>query len=561
MNRPQPDSDAHQHASNLAAPPPSGLDPAMAAFDFDGTLLNGDTLLILHRLARGPLAMAIDGLALIPAALAWKSGARSTRWFKQAYLRRVIAAIPRKQRPNLLQQRLPEALVARLRPEAIARLEEHRRAGHRLVVISASPRQLLQPLADRLGLALIATETSDLRRHSRAEPLRILSANCKGPEKVTRLEAFLGHRPVPALLHAYGDSRGDRELLQAAGHPHWRSFTAEHAPYPTGQGLPVVPLLALALLSVLGWGLLQLPPEQRATMGAALMRLPLWLPAIYGVLATVFLLRYWRWRLLLGAYGIGRWCWPDAARWFQGFALTATPAKLGELARVHTLHQQLGYPRAPLLQVFVLERLLDILAVLLWLAVLAPQILNGLLRPTKLPGVLNPMTAQQALIPPQLLLALSLGLGLAAWLLRSQLFSRLRHWRQRLRHWPIRRILPACVAAAAVSLLIWGAEPLILWLLVQALAPQAISLAQAIATYLISGSAGMASSLPGGIGVNEAATVLLLQQQQIPLDSAMAIAILRRLVSPWSIVALAALQGVIQRKGPILQQQRINPWP
>ena len=236
---------------------------------------------------------------------------------------------------HLLQQRLPQALMARLSPEAIQRLEEHRRAGHRLLMISASPQQLLQPVANRLGLELIATETTDLLRHSNNDPLRLLSANCKGPEKVRRLEALLGHPPAATHLHAYGDSRGDRELLQAADHPHWRSFTNQEVPYPAAKGVPVIPLLALALLAILSWGLLELPAEQRTTLGTALLRLPLWLPAIYGVLAMAFLLRYWRWRLLLGGYGIGRWSWPDAAAWFRGFALTATPAKLGEIGRAH----------------------------------------------------------------------------------------------------------------------------------------------------------------------------------------------------------------------------------
>ena len=35
------------------------------------------------------------------------------------------------------------------------------------------------------------------------------------------------------LLEAYGDSRGDRELLLAASLPHFRSFRPEPRPYPS----------------------------------------------------------------------------------------------------------------------------------------------------------------------------------------------------------------------------------------------------------------------------------------------------------------------------------------
>ena len=55
----------------------------------------------------------------------------------------------------------------------------------------------------------------------------------------------------------------------------------------------------------------------------------------------------------------------------------------------------------------------------------------------------------------------------------------------------------------------------------------------------------MASSLPGGIGVNEGATVLLLAQQGVPAAVALPIAVLRRVITLWSMVALAAAVGVL----------------
>jgi uncharacterized protein (TIRG00374 family) len=67
----------------------------------------------------------------------------------------------------------------------------------------------------------------------------------------------------------------------------------------------------------------------------------------------------------------------------------------------------------------------------------------------------------------------------------------------------------------------------------------------AIAIYLLSGTAGMASSLPGGIGVNEGTTVLLLAQQGVPAAVALPIAVLRRVITLWSMVALAAAVGVL----------------
>ncbi len=210
----------------------------VAAFDFDGTLLQGDCLLLFHRLLKGRAAVVLDWLPLLPAWLAWKSGYRSTAWFKQHYLCAIIASTDVQKRQHVLEVELPQLLLHRLRPEAVARLRWHRAQGHQLVIVSASPRELINRVAQELQTELIATETSPLCGDLPDRPLQLTSANCKGAEKVRRLEAWLGQPLSEFELHAYGDSKGDRELLQAADHPHWRQFTAETQAYPPGRCHP-----------------------------------------------------------------------------------------------------------------------------------------------------------------------------------------------------------------------------------------------------------------------------------------------------------------------------------
>ncbi len=501
----------------------------IAAFDFDGTLLQGDCLLLFHRLLRGPSGMVLGWIRLLPALLNWKAGRCSTAWFKQHYLAVILAGTEARKRQQVLEHDLPKLLIQRLRPEAVARLRWHDQQGHRLVIVSASPRALIQPVAQHLGAALIATETNDLAGEAVNASAQLTSPNCKGIEKVRRLEAWLGQPLQEFELHAYGDSRGDRELLQAACEPHWRSFNARLQPYPQRRksDLGWVPLLGLLLLGLAVTGLLHLEPATRQALVQGLRRLPLWLPAIYAVLAVAYLGRYWRWRLLLGSEAIGRWSLQDAKAWFAGFALTATPGKLGELSRVTSLHQQLGYPRAPLLHVFVAERLCDLMAVGLWLLVLVPPSMGSL---ASLLSSWQPLAVTSAG-----LLILLIG----GFLCRHR-------WRH---HLPSGAMARACLPATAVSLGIWGCESMILWLLVQALSPaHSINLSTAIVTYLLSGTAGMLSSLPGGIGVNEAAATLLLQQAGLPTALALSIAILRRICTVWSITGFAIWQGLTKHE-------------
>lgn len=499
----------------------------VAAFDFDGTLLEGDCLLLFHQQLRGRRHMWADWIRLLPALGAWKLGRRSTAWFKQYYLNLITKGSKLQQRKQVLDNKLPHNLLRRLRPEALARLNWHREQGHQVVIVSASPRALIQPVAEHLQADLIATETSDLLSEAMSTTLQLTSANCKGMEKVRRLEAWLG-QPLGAVdLHAYGDSRGDRELLQAANHPHWRSFTAVSRPYPQQrQALSGwIPLLGLLLLAMAVGSLRQLDPAGRQVLVLGLERLVGSLPAIYGVLGVAYLGRYWRWRLLLNSVGIGTCSPQDALAWFQGFALTATPGKLGELTRVTELHQQLGYPRAPLVHAFVAERLCDLIAVGLWLLLLVPGSLG----------------VQLAKLPSGPGLAAGLFGAVAALLVFGVVVHRYRErWSH---HLPSGAMARACMPAAAVSLGIWSCESVILWLLVQCISPEhTISLSSAIGAYLLSGTAGMLSSLPGGLGVNEGTATLLLVQAGVPATLAFVIAILRRLCTVWTITALALAQ-------------------
>jgi hypothetical protein len=296
--------------------------------------------------------------------------------------------------------------------------------------------------------------------------------------------------------------------------------------------IPWLGLVALCLLAIAMAGVMQLPASQQQVLLKALQSLVVWLPVFYGLVALSYGGRYWRWRLLLGKLGIGSTNWPDLLGWFRGFALTATPAKLGELSRVQQLHEQLGYPRLPLVHVFVAERCADAAAVGLLLLLLTPAQVLG-----RLPALSGPW-----------LLGIALLAGSAVVLAgrprpRRWLVARWRHWRH---HLPSGELARALVPAALISVLVWANEALVLWLLVRLLAPAAITIPASMAIYLLSGTAGMASSLPGGIGVNEAATVLLLGQQGVPAEVALPVAVLRRLITLWSMVALAAAIGVAQ---------------
>ena len=55
---------------------------------------------------------------------------------------------------------------------------------------------------------------------------------------------------------------------------------------------------------------------------------------------------------------------------------------------------------------------------------------------------------------------------------------------------------------------------------------------------------GVLSGLPGGLGVNEVTSSILLQQQGLSGMTALTISILRRLITIWSITALSIIVSI-----------------
>ncbi|MFM7640670.1 MAG: HAD family hydrolase [Cyanobium sp.] len=201
----------------------------IAVFDVDRTLLRGDCLHMAARRSRGPMGKFGAALSLLPSVVSWQLGRKSTDELKERTLAlfRICEVVNREEAAGRCDWLLPE-LQRHLRPAALERLRWHQQRGDRVVLCSASPRMLLQPLADWLCVDLLATELK--RQQGRWQPL-LAGPNCKGPEKVRRLAMHLG--PLERLtLEAYGDSKGDRELLQVATLPHYRSFRPEPIPYP-----------------------------------------------------------------------------------------------------------------------------------------------------------------------------------------------------------------------------------------------------------------------------------------------------------------------------------------
>lgn len=194
----------------------------IVAFDFDGTLTRKDTLIEFIRFAKGSAALFVGLLLLSPWLVAfklklypnWRAKERLFACFfkgmKQAGFNMLCNEFFRIKGESLLYR------------SAIRQIRKYTEEGREIVIVSASIENWVCPFGEYLGAnKVIGTkiETDDNERLTG----RFLTANCYGREKVARLQAELPPRNT-YYLTAYGDSRGDKELLDFADERYYKYF-------------------------------------------------------------------------------------------------------------------------------------------------------------------------------------------------------------------------------------------------------------------------------------------------------------------------------------------------
>jgi phosphatidylglycerophosphatase C len=195
--------------------------PVVAAFDFDGTLTRADSVIpFMRRFARRP-PVVVRALGELPRVLVALARGDRDR-LRAAATRAVLTGVPRAEVDGAGREFAAEIVAGRLRADTTERLRWHVAEGHRVVIVSASYDCYLHDVAAALGAEAVLSTRLDVRDGRCTGAL--IGGNCRGAEKVARLDAWLAGQGLDrdeVELWAYGDSAGDRELLEYADHAVW----------------------------------------------------------------------------------------------------------------------------------------------------------------------------------------------------------------------------------------------------------------------------------------------------------------------------------------------------
>jgi phosphatidylglycerophosphatase C len=182
----------------------------LAAFDVDGTLTRRDCVVPFFQVVAGRVALAKVGAAHLAGVAKVALGRGDRDDLKEAFAKALFAGRDGQQVAAFGRRFAADRIPLWLRPDTVGRLRWHQRQGHAVVLVSASFGEYLHPLGESLGVAdVLCTE---LERGSDGRLTgNLVGANCRGDEKVRRLEALFPEKP--AEIWAYGDSSGDDAML------------------------------------------------------------------------------------------------------------------------------------------------------------------------------------------------------------------------------------------------------------------------------------------------------------------------------------------------------------
>lgn len=200
----------------------------LALFDFDGTVTTKDTFSKFLIYLMPPFRLIFEALILGPIYLAYTFKLVSNNTAKGLALRRVLRGHSDEQLKKLGQHFYQKHCFQLIRPDAIKKIEWHKSEGHQVVLVSASVAYWLSPFAADYELDLICTKVKIVDGVCLGE---LDGLNCFGPEKVRRIKEKYNLNEFDQV-YAYGDTRGDKEMLEMADLGFFRPFRGKSPEVP-----------------------------------------------------------------------------------------------------------------------------------------------------------------------------------------------------------------------------------------------------------------------------------------------------------------------------------------
>jgi phosphatidylglycerophosphatase C len=184
----------------------------LALFDFDKTITTKDSFILFLKYIT-PAAKWYRYIFTLPYFAAYFTGVLGAGKSKALILKKIAGNIPKGE----LEVKAKSFIVYLhkeniIMPAMIDKIFTHKKKGATIAVVSASPDLWIKPFCEMYDIICICTE---LNYADNILTGQLNTPNCKGYEKERRIREVFDLSSY-ALITAYGDGRGDKEMLALA---------------------------------------------------------------------------------------------------------------------------------------------------------------------------------------------------------------------------------------------------------------------------------------------------------------------------------------------------------
>ena len=196
------------------------MQKSIAFFDFDGTITKKDSMLEFARFCSGIIAYYAGMCFISPWLLAMKMGLISKAKAKEKLLTYFFKNTPIDAFSNNCISFTEKVIPFLIKDEAITAIKKYQAENIPVIIVSASAENWVAPWCVKNNLTLISTQ---LEIKDNKITGKLNGENCNENEKVSRIKKIFNLADYDNI-YCYGDSNGDKMMLQLATHPHYRFF-------------------------------------------------------------------------------------------------------------------------------------------------------------------------------------------------------------------------------------------------------------------------------------------------------------------------------------------------
>ena len=193
----------------------------IAFFDFDGTITNKDTFMLFTLRISGITKFILGMIILSPILIMYRLRILSNQYMKTSIIKYYYKGLRVDQIKSIAKEFNSSVIKKIIRKKALDKIKWHKKNNDKVVIVSASSDIWLDEWCKENQLDLIATQLEVFEEKLTGN---LIGMNCFGPEKVSRIKKQYDLK-IYSKIFAYGDSRGDKELLEFADISYFKPFT------------------------------------------------------------------------------------------------------------------------------------------------------------------------------------------------------------------------------------------------------------------------------------------------------------------------------------------------